>query len=172
MAIEEEQLARLRDAFSHRCVSAWLGYREVLFLGFGERVTPRMGAGDRDVCALYELETNFASWRVEGPVAAQWTDEYSPTQRAHLTAAAESLIGESVESWELLDRLALRLVFTGSKALVIEPWPSSDGVGDAWSLAAPDEGIFAVSTNGRTVIVAGETPVSELFPDAAVSGDS
>lgn len=162
--MEEGQLARLRDAFSHRCVSAWLGYADVLFLGFGERVLPRVQAGERHAPPPYELNSNFASWRVEGPVAAQWTDEGSPTERADLTAAAESLVGEGVVAWELLDRLALRLVFTGSKVLVVEPWPTADGISEAWSLTAPDEHILAVSNDGRTTIVPAETPVRDWFP--------
>ncbi len=164
--MDEEQLARLRDALSHRCVSAWLGYADVLFLGFGEHVVAPQ-AGERRARPPYGLDSNFASWRVEGPVAAQWTDEGSPTERAELTAAAESLIGERVEAWELLDRVALRLVFTGSKVLVVEPWPASDGISDAWSLSAPDQRILAVSNDGRIVIVPAETPIRDWFPDIA-----
>jgi hypothetical protein len=163
--MQEEQLARLRDAFSHRCVSAWLGYGDVLFLGFGEHVMPRVRTGERHARPPYELSSNFASWRVEGPVAARWTDEGSPTERADLTAAAESLVGERVLAWELLDRLALRLVFTGSKVLVVEPWRTYDGIDEAWSLTAPDDLILAVSNDGRTIIVPAETPVRDWFPD-------
>lgn len=170
--MQEEQLVRLRDAFSHRCVSAWLGYADVLFLGFGEHVLPRPQAGERHARPPYGLDSNFASWRVEGPVAAQWTDEGSPTERAELTAAAESLVGERVEAWELLDRLGLRLVFTGSKVLVVEPWPTSDGIGDAWSLSAPDQRILAVSNDRRIIIVPAETPIRDWFPDSADSGRS
>lgn len=171
-AMQEEQLARLRDAFSHRCVSAWLGYGDVLFLGFGEHILPRVQAGERHARPPYELDSNFASWRVEGPVTAQWTDEGSSTQRADLTAAVESLIGERVEAWELLDRLGLRLVFSGSKALVVEPWPTSDGIDEAWSLSAPDQHILAVSNDGRTIIVPAETPLSDWFPETTGSGKS
>ncbi|NVB81479.1 MAG: hypothetical protein HOV81_23995 [Kofleriaceae bacterium] len=170
--MQEEQLARLRDAFSHHAVSAWLGYGDVLFLGFGERVLPRVQAGERHARPPYELTSNFASWRVEGPVAAQWTDEGSPTERAELTAAAESLIGERVEAWVLLDQLGLRLVFTGSKVLIVEPWPTSDDIADAWSLTGPDERILAVSNDGRSIIVQAETPVRDWFPDAPDRGTS
>jgi hypothetical protein len=163
--MQEEQLARLRDGFSRRCVSAWLGYGDVLFLGFGEDVMPRVQSGERHPRPPYELNSNFASWRVEGPITAQWTDEGSPTERAELTAAAESLIGERVLAWELLDQLALRLVFTGSKVLVVEPWRPSDGIDEAWSLTAPDELILAVSNDGRAIIVPAETPVRDWFPD-------
>jgi hypothetical protein len=163
MAMQDEQLARLREAFSHRCVSAWLGYGDVLFLGFGEHVMQRVRAGERRAHPPYELNSNFASWRVEGPVAAQWTDEGSATERADLTVAAKSLIGARVEGWELLDRLGLRLVLIGAKVLVVEPWPTSDGIGDAWSLSAPDQRILAVSNDGRTIVVSAETPVSDWF---------
>lgn len=129
MTLHDAALVRLRDAFSHRCTSAWLGHGEVLFLRFGE----------------HELETNFATWRV--------------TPRG-----AESLVGESVESCDLIDRLGLRLVLTGSKVLVVEPWPTSDGISDAWSLSGPDRQILAVSNDGRIVIIAASTPIRDWFP--------
>lgn len=164
-AMQEDQLARLRDAFTRRCVQAWLGYGDVLFLGFGEHVMPRVQAGERHATPPYELETNFASWRVEGPVSAQWTYDGSPTERDELTAAAESLIGERVQEWEVLERLGLRLVFSGSKVLILEPWLPSKGVAEAWSMTAPDDLILAVSNDGRTIIVPAEMPVCDWFPD-------
>lgn len=163
MAPEEEQFARLHDAFAHRCVSAWLGYGTVLFVGFGEHVLPRVQPGHRHARPPYELEINFATWRVEGPVAAQSSREL--TERAELTAAVESLVGERVLAWELLDRLGLRLVFTNSKVLVVEPY-SSEEVADAWSLTAPDRQVLAVSNDGRSIIVPDEMPVCDWFSES------
>lgn len=164
--MQEDQLARLRDAFSHRCVSAWLGYGDPLFLGFGDHIIPPRRPGELRERPPYGLASNFASWRVDGPVAAQWTDDDdSSIQHARLEAAAESLIGERVLEWEVLERHGLRLVFSGSKILVIEPWPASDGLADAWSLSAPDDYILAVSNDGRSVIVPAEIPIRDWFPD-------
>lgn len=157
--MKDHELARLRDAFSHGCVSAWLGYGDVLFLGFGEHIVPRGRAGERHPRPPYELESNFSAWRVDGPVSAAWEDDSSPT-----AAAAESLVGERVLSWELLDGLGLRLVFSGGKVLVVEPWAPSEGISDAWSLTAPDGLILAVSTDGRTVVVPADQPTSAWFP--------
>lgn len=163
MTLDEDQLARLHDAFSHRCVSAWLGYGDILFLGFGEQVLPPVQPGERHPRPAYELQSNFATWRVEGPVAAQSIDE--ATERADLTAAAESLVGERVVAWELLDRLGLRMVLTSSKVLVVEPSPRSKGVADAWSLTAPDRRVLAVSNDGRAIVVPVEMPVCDWFPE-------
>lgn len=78
--MEDDKLARLRDAFSHPCVSAWLGHAEVLFLGFGDAAfRARSHEGAPRQKSPYELETNFAAWRVEGPVSAEWTDEGTGT---------------------------------------------------------------------------------------------
>src|SRR3981189_315062 len=94
---EEAQLSRLRAAFDNqRCVSAWLGHADVLFLGFGNEVLPRPLPGERHARPPYELETNYAIWRVEGEIHAEWSNSESGSDSAGLTAAAESLVGETV----------------------------------------------------------------------------
>jgi hypothetical protein len=57
-----------------RCVSAWLGYGNALFLGFGsEMIAPRNSQGRRTK-PPYELQTSMAGWRVSGDEAASSTD--------------------------------------------------------------------------------------------------
>ncbi len=83
--------------------------------------------------------------------------------RTELDAAAESLVGEQVVSWELLKRNGLRVAFTGAKALTIMPWGTEEGLVDAWSVTSPDGRIVAVATNGRAVVVDTTLPVRDWF---------
>ncbi len=54
-------VSRLSEAFTdHRCVTAWLGYGNVLFLGFGDSVLPERDQYGRRTRPPYELETNYA----------------------------------------------------------------------------------------------------------------
>jgi hypothetical protein len=158
------RVARLHDAFAgRRCVSAWLGYAEVLFLGFGEKALAERGDDGRRVRPPFQLTTNFADWRVEGPRAAGSAD----SDRAQLEAAAESLVGERVESWELLDGERLRLTFSGGKLLTVVPWSAAEGIADAWCVKAPDGRILAAATNGRAVVVDARLPIRDWFGDVA-----
>jgi hypothetical protein len=152
---------RLNDAFSgRRCVSAWLGHGEVLFLGFGDSVLPaRDSEGERSI-PPFELETHFADWSLEGPN----TTVPSDSNRRGLEAAAESLIGERVVSWNLLENNQLSLTFAGEKVLSVIPWRAADGLSEAWSVGSADDGfILAVSTDGRVVVVNSSLPVRDWF---------
>lgn len=162
--LHADSAARLNDAFNgRRCVSAWLGHGEVLFLGFGERVLPvRDSEGGRSK-PQFELETNFAVWGVAGP-NINVSSEPEETDRHSLEAAAESLIGEQIVSWTLRPSNLLSLTFTGKKMLNVIPWELADGLSDAWSVESANDGlIFAVATDGRNVVVNASLPVKDWF---------
>lgn len=159
-----DSTARLNDAFNgRRCVSAWLGHGDVLFLGFGERVLPvRDSEGVRSE-PQFELQTNFAAWSVTGPDISV-SSEPEETARRSLEAAAESLIGEQVVSWALRANSCLSLAFTGGKMLHVIPWELADGLSDAWSVASVNDGlVFAVATDGSNVVVNALMPVRDWF---------
>lgn len=161
---QETKLTRLRAAFDdQRCVSAWLGYGDVLFLGLGSDVLPRPQAGERHPAPPFELETNYAAWRIDGDISAECSDSESSSDTAKLTTAAESLVGETVLAWQLLEGSTLRLVFTGEKVLIVEPWQPRDAISDAWSISAPDGKVLAVSNDGRVVVVDADVPVADWF---------
>ncbi len=156
-----DSVSRLNDAFSgRRCISAWLGYGDVLFLGFGEGILPASESEGQRSIPQFELATNFADWSVDGPN----TTVSSESDRHSLEAAAESLIGEQVLSWELHANNRLFLTFTGEKVLNVIPWGLVEGLSDAWSLGSANDGlIVAVATDGRTVIVNASLPVRDWF---------
>jgi hypothetical protein len=141
---------RLHEAFDgRRCISAWLGYGEALFLGLGEEVLPEYGDDGLPSRPPFQLDTNFADWSVEGPITAVFGDS-NPSQ---LEAAAGSLVGDRVVAWELLESKGLRVTFTGGKTLTVVPWDVADGLADAWTLRALDGQILAVETDGRVVVL-------------------
>jgi len=142
-----------------RCVSAWLGHGNVLFLGFDQDVLLERGEDGRRSKPSFELETNFADWSVEGAM----TTSSAHSTRADLDAAAESLVGEQVVSWELLKRNGLRVAFTAAKVLTVMPWRAEEGLVDAWSVTSPDGRIVAVATDGRAVVVNATLPVRDWF---------
>src|SRR5689334_11820091 len=143
-----DTIARLDEAFDgRRCVSAWLGYGEVLFLGLGEDVLPECSEDEWRMRSPFELETNFADWYVDGPMSTVSTD----SNRSQLEAAAKSLVGEKVASWELTERKGLRVTFTAAKTLTVVPWDVAEGLSDAWCMKSPDGRILAVATDGRVV---------------------
>lgn len=151
---------RLSEAFTgHRCVTAWLGYGTVLFLGFGETVLPIRDKDGRHTQPSFELETNFSDWRINGPINA-WSGN---SNREVLIAAAESLIGEAILSGEVGQRKRLAISFTGGKSLFIESWNSTPDLADAWSLKSPDGRILAMATDGRFVVVDASVPVRDWF---------
>jgi hypothetical protein len=159
-----DAVARLDTALTGRlCVSAWLGYGTVLFVGFGEHVLPERGADGRHPMPPYELQTNFADWSVLGPDGAVSAD----SGRGALEAAARSLIGRRVVGWELLALRGLQVAFAGGVELAVAPWPASEGVADAWSLESPDGKVVAVSTGGQVAVVCARVPVADWFDAAA-----
>jgi hypothetical protein len=159
-----DSTARLNDAFNgRRCVSAWLGHGDVLFLGFGESVLPvRDSEGVRSE-PQFELQTNLAAWSVTGPDISVSSDP-EETDRQSLEAAAESLIGEQVVSWALRANNFLSLAFTGGKMLHVIPWELAFRLSDAWSVSSVNDGlVFAVATDGSNVVVSALMPVRDWF---------
>ncbi len=163
MEAPDESHARLLDGVlaDGTCVSAWLGYGEVLFLGFGDEVLPEQAPDGSRPWPLAELETNYADWCIQG---------LDPTfdgeqDRAAAERAARDLIGRRVMSWKLLaPSNGLAIQFAGDKTLVVEPWVDEDvRHSDAWSLTLPDRRVLAVSGEGRMILADEDTPVAHWF---------
>jgi hypothetical protein len=159
--LHQFSIDRLRAAFdSRRCVTAWLGYGEVLFLGFGDAVLPEFDESQHRTEPPYELETHFADWSIQSGGQERSRD----SERAQCESAASSLVGQEVAGWELFDRLGLKIRFGGS-LLTIRPSRESDSVPseDAWCLRAPDCRILAVSNDDRFSVVDADFPINHWF---------
>jgi hypothetical protein len=144
----------------HRCVSAWLGIGNALFLGFGSgSIAPRTAEGSR-TNPPYELQTSMAGWRVVGDVSVSSETEQGPAERV-----VESLVGRSVVGWRLHDNHALEVEFTDGRLLEVapstEPAPEDHDL-DEWWFCLPGWRYVGVGCGGR--IVAGDTrgPASDL----------
>ena len=153
----------LGELVGRRCVAAWLGHGDVLFLDIGDEVPPAPEPGEPRPRAPVSLATNYAAWSIDGPVRGTWTDSEAAAESAQLQAAAESLVGERIVGWQLRDRLALRVEFSRNKVLTVQPWPTSDGVSDAWCLSSIDKRILAASNDGRMVVVDEGLPIRDWF---------
>jgi hypothetical protein len=129
-----------------RCVSAWLGYGNVLFLGFGAAVVPPRNAEGRRTEPPYELQTETAGWRVRDLDAACSDDERAPAERA-----IGKLIGRPVAHWQLSDRRSLRVDFAGGAILEVIP-PSEDSPdSDEWWFFLPESRLVGVGGGGEVV---------------------
>lgn len=139
------QLDELRESLDtaingRLCVQAWLGYAQVLFIGFGDGVLPPMQPGEGHMRPKYELQTSFADWQVEdgSDVIATADDEYDVAE-----AAAQKLVGHRVVDWRHIgDSAGLEIAFEGGLKLVITPMSDSEKSvlhEEAWHLRMPDE---------------------------------
>jgi hypothetical protein len=140
--------------------SAWLGYGEPLFLGF-TKISRTDGNEPSVESAEFKLETNFATWSIEGPICGNSERD----NRDSLDSASQSLIGAFVDELELTPDAILTLRFDGSRLLKIIPWPVDEGHSDAWSMTLPDDKILAVSNARHIAIVEKHVPIREWFAD-------
>lgn len=157
----------LTEALTGRtCSSAWLGYGNPLFLGFGkvsyERVTLSRGDFVHQIVE-YEVQTNLADWSLETagpPVLMIQMDD------AQAEKAAHALIGHLVSGWQLIEGHGLQIDFEGGIRLRVLPWTDADSVErntDAWCVSLPDNRIVAVSCDGRAVAVDSNMPIRDWF---------
>jgi hypothetical protein len=122
----------LAEALSgHRCVSAWLGYGEPLFMGFASELLPDRGF-DRQPEPPYELQTNFADWHLTAPDGGP--------------AAINDALGWFVSGWQLPAPGHLTIQFAGGARLRVVPWSENR---EAWSLVLPGRRFVEVCCDGR-----------------------
>jgi len=153
-----------RAVSGNLCVSAWLGFANVLFLGFGKVPQGPRGPDGRWPLAPFEIETNMADWRVScGASVVSRDDEREQTERC-----ASALVGRPVTGWRLGDRHALTLEFDDTCTLEIIPFSDPDVAdSDAWCVSSPDRRIVAVSCDGRVVSIDAARPIGEWFSNSS-----
>jgi hypothetical protein len=133
----------------HRCVSAWLGYGNALFLGFGVQTLPPRNSEGRRTVPPYELQTSMAGWRVGGLIAASSDGEREPTERA-----VAELIGRQVVCWRLNDRRGLQVEFADGCLLEVAPAFEVDPAFpdlDEWWFCLPGSRYVGVGGGGQVV---------------------
>lgn len=158
-SLEAIHVARLEEALAgRRCVSAWLGYGEVLFLGLGGEILPSRDQDGKRSKPPVELQTSASDWSIEPPLVSS-----SSAERPDLEAAASRLVGQSVVEWQMLEANGLRIIFANERVLSVRPWSAEKEVSDAWNLESPDGRVLAVSTDGRAVVVDSSQPIRDWF---------
>jgi len=125
------------------CTSAWLGYGQPLFIGFGPQVLPvRDGDGHRPVPAA-EIQTSMADWCI-GQVTGD--DEPAVAQQA-----VESLIGLHVVNWILKENGDLIIAFTDRKTLEIICANELDEDLDEWWICCRDSYYVGIGPRGNVM---------------------
>jgi hypothetical protein len=143
----------------HCCASGWLGYANVLFLGFGDAPVPPRTDDGRRTGPPYEVNANRADWRIDGDgLAACADDDRGPAERA-----VAALIGRPVVGWSLGAGHALTVQFDRGLTVRVDPWLDPDEARwDAWSVSLPGR-LVAVSCGGRVAAPDPECPVGQWF---------
>lgn len=147
-----------RELRSSTVVSARLGFGDPLFLQFAKASRSRSDLAESNA-AYCKLDTNFATWSVEGIVHGNQERD----TRIHLESVCQSLIDAVVHEVQVSEEGQLTLHFDGCRVLTVAPWPRDDGLSDAWSLSLSDEKILAVSNSGQIAIVERHVPIRDWF---------
>jgi hypothetical protein len=157
-ALEEALDTALRG---RRCIQAWLGYGEVLFLGFGNSVLPPPWPAPEPTCPPYELETRFADWSIEGSVGTLGSIEDT---REQALASCESLVGRRVTAWQLdLATFTLTVRFDADLSLKIVPWSEEEDFDtDAWGLSNPAGEYLYVACGGKLYLLRRDEPLASV----------
>lgn len=152
----EELTARMNAGLAHtRCVQAWLGLGDRLFLGFGNEVLdpPSRGKGakyDPDREPPYQLQTHLSHWIVSNVAGIAGSSHDDP----RASAAAESLVGRRTVSWCLTNpEFGLRVTFDDDSVLAIVPYDSIDRSiqsGDLWGLREPARSYIVMTADGTS----------------------
>lgn len=142
----------------HRCVSGWLGYGRVLFLGFGPSVIPPINSDGRHSKPPYELTTDLAGWRIRGGFGADSDDTHDKA-----TAAVSALIGRPVCNWHVKDSRSLHVEFDDGWSIDVVP-PSNIDPDDRdlseWYFFLPGHRYVGIGAGGGAVAGRTDRPFS------------
>ncbi len=132
------------------CIQAWLGYADVLFVGFDRFVDApvRMKNGrlSHANCA-YEVKTRLAHWIIRRGNKKLGSSHDDP----RAAFAARALVGRRVVGWTYLPRHGLKIQFDRKVTLLIIPYRENSRRltdGDAWSVSLDDGYYWSVRRNG------------------------
>lgn len=155
-----QHVRELVDAELRRSIiaAAWLGFGDPLFLEL-DRMPESAGGNVNGERARCQLDTNFATWSVTGPIHLH--QERDAGDR--LEDACRLLLGAVVQHTDVADDGRLTLQFDWGRTLIVEPWPVEEGQADAWCITLRDGRILAVSNAGQVAVVDRDLPIPEWF---------
>ena len=132
---------------------------ELLRLDFARQQESDSHGSSEHEPASFRLETNAANWSIEGTNSVSSGIDALP----ELETVLESILGKTVESFELSDLGTLTLRVSESHVLRIEPWQIEFVQPIVWSLKLPTGKIHAVLNQGRFLVT--DQDVSEYRID-------
>ncbi len=147
-----------------RCVEAWLGYGQVLFLGFDDQANLVAAADSEDVHSPYCLQTVFADWTITRDDRVLGTVDDDATKAE---AAARELLGQRAIRWAMSEStLWLEIDFDHGLQLRIAPRADNEANlhRNAWVLAMPDGCYQHVRWDGTAFILHEDEPCSNEPP--------
>ena len=140
---------KLTKGFNNKtCSKAWLGYAEVLFIGFDNHFNMMSNEEMKVYNASFEIHTHLAQWKVYKKCKLLGSGE---DDRECAQAAMSILLGQQVIGWKsspIQKRLSIQ--FDNGLELRIIPWldiKSKSSV--AYSLSFGDEYYIVIHCNGE-----------------------
>jgi hypothetical protein len=144
----------------HICVQAWLGYANVLFLGFGGEVLvpveDHQTGRTKHPVPLYELRTDFSCWQVIGASGNVVSSDDDAVDHA-----VGSLVGLRCVDWHFLQRPPeVQFEFEGGHRLEVTPYSRAKRnlKEDAWAIRNPTGMYFAIRINNSTYSISSDEP--------------
>ena len=130
------------------CSKAWLGYAEVLFIGFDNHFNMMSNEEMKVYNASFEIDTNLSQWKVYKNCKLLGSGE---DERECAQAGMNNLLGQQVIGWKLSPKQKrLSIEFVDGLELRIIPWldiKSQSRV--AYYLSSGDDYYLAINCNGE-----------------------
>jgi hypothetical protein len=141
----------------HRCVQSWLGYGEILYLGFGEELLPPPSGRRGEHEPPYQLRTSFSDWIVEERSQVRGTGD-DPRDRAFDTC--QLLLGKRAIDCRLdTATWTLTVSFEDDLVLKVIPLTDADLHGEeAWCFRTPAREYLTACCGGDLLLIYGHEP--------------
>ncbi len=140
------------------CTQCWLGYADVMFLGFGELTIVEEPANtrypNRHPQPEYELNTDYCDWEVTVCGESVGSSYDDPEAKA----GAQALVGKRLLRWECLTSGQAFFEFDENTLLTLTPYEDPDKERDeVWDVRGNDGWYTFICGNGKTYRVPPDT---------------
>ena len=131
------------------CSKIWLGYAEVMFIGFDSEALVN---SKEEYRPPFEFHTHYADWFFErdGRMVVTNSDF-----RDVIIAETKDVLDKKVVNWRYEEEnYSLKIEFEQTWRLSIKPWSapivkSNEPTPDAWVLRVSSEGYYSIDCNGN-----------------------
>lgn len=139
------------------CTQCWLGYADVLFVGFGDFLPPKEVREHpwKHIPTQYELQTNLCDWEINfqgKQIGSSYDDPKAPF-------AAHLLIGRRLQSWKLLGSAKALFQFDDNTTLMLMPYEEEEfKQRDAWGVRDDTGWYNMIRCNDETYRIHEDSP--------------